>query len=88
MICYLVCGLTSVQMKQFLYREELRKQIEERQRIDAEKREKEKLEEQAIEAKIKQQQEEMQIKYEAEMAERMELALKVSFINGFILFTL
>uniref|UniRef100_A0A1B6CEK9 CCDC66 domain-containing protein n=1 Tax=Clastoptera arizonana TaxID=38151 RepID=A0A1B6CEK9_9HEMI len=68
--------LTPNQIKQFLYREELMKQISERQQIEAQKKLQEKLEEEAIEAKFKQQQMEIDKKYESEVEKKMQEALK------------
>lgn len=64
------------QMRQILYREELRKQIEEKQKLEAMKRERERLEEALLEARVRQQQEEMAKQYEEELARRTAVQQK------------
>lgn len=73
------------ELRQILYREELRKQIEEKQKLEAIKREKEKLEEAMLEARVQKQQEEMIKQYEEELARRTAIQQKV---NHCFIFTL
>lgn len=60
-----------------LYREELRKQIEEKNRLKEEIREKEEEQEAKIDAKIRKDLEKMRRQFEEEKLQRLELAIRV-----------
>uniref|UniRef100_A0A1B6LYT4 CCDC66 domain-containing protein n=1 Tax=Graphocephala atropunctata TaxID=36148 RepID=A0A1B6LYT4_9HEMI len=69
-------GLSEKEVKEYLYREELRKQIEEKNRLRKEKKRREDEEEAKLEAKIERDQEEMKRQFEEERVQRLELALR------------
>lgn len=68
-------------VKEYIYREELKKQIEENQRLEAERKEKEKHEEEAIEWRFRELQETLRRQYEMEEAQRIEYIMRVCTIS-------
>ncbi|XP_075222212.1 uncharacterized protein LOC142324940 isoform X2 [Lycorma delicatula] len=74
--CVIEGHVPNTHVKQYIYREELKKQIEERQRLEAERKEKEKHEEEAIERRFREQQEKLRRQYEMEEAQRLEYIMR------------
>lgn len=64
-------------MKQYIYGEQLKKQIEEKQKLDAERKEREKREEEAMERRCREQQERLRRQYEIEEAQRVTFRRRV-----------
>ncbi|KAG8327497.1 hypothetical protein J6590_017928 [Homalodisca vitripennis] len=69
-------GLSEKEVKEYLYREELQKQIEEKNRLREEMKRREEEEDAKLEAKVRKDQEEMMKQFEAERLQRLELALR------------
>jgi hypothetical protein len=69
--------MTEKEIKEYIYRQELAKQIEEKNRQKEEMKRKEAEEEAKIEAKIQRDLEKIRRQYEEERLQRLELALKV-----------
>lgn len=66
-------------LKQELYRLELRKQIEEKKRLEEERKHKEQLEDEAIERAAREQEEKIKREYEKEVEKRHLVQLQVCY---------
>lgn len=76
-------NMTEKEVKEFIYRQELAKQIDEKNKLKEEMKRKEAEEEAKIEAKIKRDLEKIRRQYEEEQLQRLELAIRVHFLYPF-----